>query len=190
MTLTGITDLVALLQGAFDITNVITSVDFTGAEPAGPSTGDMYYNTGTGASSVTAQSVTADYVYKWNGTTWTEFTKIRPVIRSKGGADASGDVNLGDLILDKELYQADAAGAGYRNYAYTITGSFYYYDALDDFTNFKNLMEEFQRVTQVTEYASSDTEYRLSFLADTNETQCKAFVTWFVTQFNQAIQSS
>lgn len=47
-------------------------VDFTTAEPGGPSVGDRYVNTVTGTSSGTAQSVTANYIYEWNGATWTE----------------------------------------------------------------------------------------------------------------------
>lgn len=47
-------------------------VDFTTAEPGAPSTGDRYINTVTGTSSGTAQSVTATYIYEWNGSTWTE----------------------------------------------------------------------------------------------------------------------
>jgi hypothetical protein len=46
--------------------------DFTANEPAAPSVGDRYVNTGTGLSSVTGQSVTANYIYQWNGTNWTE----------------------------------------------------------------------------------------------------------------------
>ena len=51
---------------------VIDQLDFTSAEPAAPGVGDRYINTATGASSVTAQSVTANYIYEWNGTSWTE----------------------------------------------------------------------------------------------------------------------
>jgi hypothetical protein len=47
-------------------------VDFTASEPAAPSVGDRYINTATGVSSITTQSVTATYVYEWNGTNWTE----------------------------------------------------------------------------------------------------------------------
>lgn len=51
---------------------VIDEVDFTTAEPGSPSVGDRYINTVTGTSSGTAQSVTEDYIYEWNGTDWTE----------------------------------------------------------------------------------------------------------------------
>ena len=47
-------------------------VDFTTAEPAGPTTGDRYINTVTGTSSITTQAVTATYIYQWNGASWTE----------------------------------------------------------------------------------------------------------------------
>ena len=53
-------------------TAVIDEVDFTTAEPGSPSVGDRYINTVTGTSSGTAQSVTEDYIYEWNGTDWTE----------------------------------------------------------------------------------------------------------------------
>lgn len=52
--------------------SVKDELDFTAAEPAGPSTGDRYINTATGVGSVTAQAVTANYIYEWNGATWTE----------------------------------------------------------------------------------------------------------------------
>jgi hypothetical protein len=51
---------------------IIDKVDFTTSEPGSPSVGDRYINTVTGTSSGTAQSVTANYIYEWNGTTWTE----------------------------------------------------------------------------------------------------------------------
>jgi hypothetical protein len=49
-------------------------LDFTAAEPAGPAEGDRYLNSGTGDSSATAQAVTADRLYTWNGADWTETT--------------------------------------------------------------------------------------------------------------------
>ena len=51
---------------------IINQVDFTTAEPGSPTVGDRYINTVTGTSSGTAQSVTANYIYEWNGSTWTE----------------------------------------------------------------------------------------------------------------------
>ena len=54
--------------------SVIEELDFTGAEPGAPTLGDRYLNTGTGASSVTAQTVAADDIEEWNGTNWTEIT--------------------------------------------------------------------------------------------------------------------
>jgi len=52
--------------------SVADEVDFTAAEPGSPTQGDRYLNTGTGNSSGTGQSVTANYVYEWNGASWTE----------------------------------------------------------------------------------------------------------------------
>jgi len=52
--------------------DVICQVDFATAEPAGPTAGDRYINTVTGNSSITAQPVTADYIYEWNGSYWLE----------------------------------------------------------------------------------------------------------------------
>ena len=54
--------------------SVADELDFTAAEPAAPTLGDRYLNTGTGASSVTAQTVAANDIEEWNGTTWTEIT--------------------------------------------------------------------------------------------------------------------
>ena len=54
--------------------SLLDELDFTSAEPGAPSLGDRYLNTGTGSSSGTAQSVTADRIYEWNGTNWTETT--------------------------------------------------------------------------------------------------------------------
>ena len=52
---------------------VLNQVNFVTSEPATPNSGDRYINTATGTSSVTAQSVTANYIYEWNGATWTEY---------------------------------------------------------------------------------------------------------------------
>jgi len=54
--------------------SLIDELDFTAAEPAGPSVGDRYLNTGSGASSVTGQTVAANDIEEWNGTDWTEIT--------------------------------------------------------------------------------------------------------------------
>jgi len=51
---------------------VIDFLDFTTAEPPAPILKDRYINTVTGLSNVTSQSVTKDYVYEWNGTSWDE----------------------------------------------------------------------------------------------------------------------
>ena len=45
-------------------------LDFTVAEPAGPSAGDAYINTVTGVGSVTAQAVSATIIYTWDATDW------------------------------------------------------------------------------------------------------------------------
>lgn len=47
-------------------------LDFTTSEPVSPTTGDRYINTVTGTSSETSQSVTATYVYEWDGSEWVE----------------------------------------------------------------------------------------------------------------------
>jgi len=52
--------------------SVLDRIDFTTVEPGSPSVGDRYINTVTGTSSSTAQSVTINYIYEWNGSTWTE----------------------------------------------------------------------------------------------------------------------
>ncbi|MBN1941816.1 MAG: DUF2793 domain-containing protein [Phycisphaerae bacterium] len=52
--------------------SVADELNFTTSEPVSPSLGDRYINTTTGSSSQTSQSVTANYIYQWNGTSWTE----------------------------------------------------------------------------------------------------------------------
>lgn len=52
--------------------SVLDELNFVTSEPSTPSTGDRYINTTTGNGSQTAQAVTANYIYEWNGTTWTE----------------------------------------------------------------------------------------------------------------------
>jgi len=54
--------------------SVADELDFTSAEPGSSSIGDRYLNTATGSSSGTGQSVTADHLYEWNGTSWTEIS--------------------------------------------------------------------------------------------------------------------
>jgi len=51
---------------------VLDFIDFTTSEPGTPSVGHRYINTATGISSVTSQSVTAEDIYEWNGSDWTE----------------------------------------------------------------------------------------------------------------------
>jgi len=60
-------------------------LDFTSAEPAGPSVGDRYLNSGSGSSSETSQTVAADEILIWNGTDWTRVTP------SKGMATLTED---------------------------------------------------------------------------------------------------
>jgi|GEM_PF-5227552 len=52
--------------------SVLDEVDFVIAEPGSPTLGDRYINTVTGTSSWTSQAVTANNIYQYNGTTWTE----------------------------------------------------------------------------------------------------------------------
>lgn len=56
---------------------VLDIIDFTSAEPGAPSDGDRYINSGTGASSGTAQSVTADYIYTWDGSIYIESVTVK-----------------------------------------------------------------------------------------------------------------
>ena len=51
---------------------VNSETNFTTSEPASPTIHDRYINTTTGTSSVTSQSVTADYIYEWGGSRWDE----------------------------------------------------------------------------------------------------------------------
>lgn len=55
---------------------VLDFVNFVTSEPAAPTVGDRYINTATGVSSITAQSVTANNIYEWNGTNWTETVPV------------------------------------------------------------------------------------------------------------------
>lgn len=52
--------------------SVINTIDFTISEPVSPNIGDRYINTVTGTSSVTTKSVTINYIYEWNGSSWDE----------------------------------------------------------------------------------------------------------------------
>ena len=61
-----------LIQGVNWLESVLDFIDFTTSEPGSPSIGDRYINTVTGTSSGTAQSVTIDYIYEWNGLDWSE----------------------------------------------------------------------------------------------------------------------
>jgi len=47
---------------------------FADDEPASPSLGDRYINTGTGTAGETGQTVTANHIYEWNGEQWTDVT--------------------------------------------------------------------------------------------------------------------
>lgn len=51
---------------------VIDFLDLTSNEPSSPNVGDRYINTSTGISSETSQSVTENYIYQWNGSSWDE----------------------------------------------------------------------------------------------------------------------
>ncbi len=57
--------------------SVADELDFTAAEPGSPTLGDRYLNTGSGASSGTAQTVAANDIEQWNGTSWTEITPTK-----------------------------------------------------------------------------------------------------------------
>jgi hypothetical protein len=61
-----------LIQGLDWQESVKSFLDLTTAEPVSPTLGDRYINTVTGTSNITAQSVTANNVYEWNGSSWTE----------------------------------------------------------------------------------------------------------------------
>jgi hypothetical protein len=53
--------------------SILAEIDFTTAEPAGPSTGDRYINTVTGLGSISvAVTFTQYYIYEWDGTAWDE----------------------------------------------------------------------------------------------------------------------
>jgi len=52
---------------------VIDTIDFTASEPASPTVGDTYIASTAGSSSVTSQSMTANYIYTYNSSgTWDE----------------------------------------------------------------------------------------------------------------------
>jgi hypothetical protein len=54
--------------------SVLDQINLVTSEPSSPSTGDRYINTATGTSSQTAQSVTINRIYEWNGSSWNEAT--------------------------------------------------------------------------------------------------------------------
>ncbi len=60
------------VQGITHQRPIKSFLDFTTAEPGAPTLADRYISTVTGVSSVTAQSVTEDYIYEWNGVDWDE----------------------------------------------------------------------------------------------------------------------
>ena len=68
--------------------SVLDELDLTTSEPASPTLGDRYLNTATGSSSQTGQSVTADRLYEWNGTSWTE------IVPDEGAACLVEDRNM------------------------------------------------------------------------------------------------
>jgi len=90
-------------------------LDFTTSEPASPSDGDRYLNTATGDSSETGQSVTADYIYQWNGTSWTE---IQP---TEGAAAIVEDRDM--LIGFNGTSWVDIGTFGLLNEAQTFFGA-------------------------------------------------------------------
>ena len=60
------------IQGLDWQESVKSFLNFVTSEPVAPGTGDRHINTTTGTSSETSQSVTANYIYEWNGASWTE----------------------------------------------------------------------------------------------------------------------
>jgi len=80
----------AVASGISWLSPVIDQIDFTTSEPGSPTVGDRYINTVTGTSSGTAQSVTADHIYTWNGASWTDY--------SPSTSDACLVINTGDQV--------------------------------------------------------------------------------------------
>ncbi len=97
--------------------SVLNILDFTAAEPGGPGVGDRYINTGTGASSVTAQAVTADRIYEWNGVDWDEFIPTEGTAaldentNDLMGYDGAAWLNLGSFADIKDLTDGGNADA-------------------------------------------------------------------------------
>ncbi len=110
--------------------SVADELDFTAAEPAGPSVGDRYINTGSGASSVTGQTVAANDIEEWNGTNWTEITptegaatvvedinEVKVYSGSAWGDFATylADRSVTDIKRDLVTVEANTAGVGSPN---------------------------------------------------------------------------
>lgn len=97
--------------------SVADELDFTAAEPAAPSTGDRYLNTGSGASSETGQTVAANDIEEWNGTSWTEITPTEGaccLVEDRDmliGFNASSWVDLGTFANIKDLTDGGNADA-------------------------------------------------------------------------------
>lgn len=112
----------SLVQGIDWKESIISEIDFTSAEPGAPSTGQRYINTATGVGSVTAQAVTLNYIYEWNGTDWTEIAvnegattrnETTDVIRH---FDGTNWINMGGAISHNGLtgLQGGAANEYYH----------------------------------------------------------------------------
>ncbi len=97
--------------------SVADSLDFSAAEPAAPSVGDRYMNTGSGASSETAQTVAANELLVWNGTDWTRITPTEGMMvltEDDGvlyGFNGASWVALGTLANIKDLTDGGNADA-------------------------------------------------------------------------------
>lgn len=66
------TEISAVVSGIDPQESVKSQVNFVTTEPNTPAIGDRYINTASGTSSIEGQTVTANYIYEWNGTNWTE----------------------------------------------------------------------------------------------------------------------
>lgn len=92
-------------------------LDFTSAEPSSPSVGDRYLNTGSGASSETAQTVAANDVEQWNGTNWTEITPTEGyclMVLDRDmlvGFDGSSWIDIGTFANIRDLTDGGSANA-------------------------------------------------------------------------------
>ena len=65
-------EIATVVSGIDPQESVLSQLNLVTSEPVSPTTGDRYINTATGTSSETSQSVTANYIYEWNGSTWDE----------------------------------------------------------------------------------------------------------------------